>query len=52
MHRRAGLVAPHRGENGAVVAEVLAGIRRSRVDAPDKGSTQHSCCGPQSKIGG
>jgi len=35
-HKRAGLVAPHRGENGAVVAEVLAGIRRSRVDAPDK----------------
>jgi len=29
-------VAPHRAENGAVVAEVLAGIRRSRKDAPDK----------------
>jgi len=36
MHKRAGLVAPHRGENGAVVAEVLAGIRRSRTDVPDK----------------
>ena len=36
MHRRAGLVAPHRGADGAVVAEVLAGIRRSRTDAPDK----------------
>ena len=36
MHRRAGLVAPHRGADGAVVAEVLAGIRRSRTGAPDK----------------
>jgi len=36
MHRRAGLVAPHRGADGAVVAEVLAGIRRSRTDPPDK----------------
>jgi len=35
-HRRASLVAPHRGADGAVVAEVLAGIRRSRTDAPDK----------------
>ena len=35
-HKRAGLVAPHRAEGGAVVAEVLAGIRRSRTDAPDK----------------
>ncbi len=35
-HKRAGLVAPHRGENGAVVAEVLAGIRRSRTGAPEK----------------
>jgi len=35
-HRRAGLVAPHRAEDGAVVAEVLAGIRRSREDAPGK----------------
>ncbi len=36
MHKRAGLVAPHCAEGGAVVAEVLAGIRRSRTDAPDK----------------
>ncbi len=36
MHRRAGLLAPHRGANGAVVTEVLAGIGRSRTDAPDK----------------
>ncbi len=35
-HKRAGLVAPHRAEGGAVVAEVLAGIRRSRTGAPDK----------------
>jgi len=35
-HKRAALVAPHRGADGAVVAEVLAGIRRSRTDAPDK----------------
>jgi len=35
-HKRAALVAPHRGENGAVAAEVLAGIRRSREDEPDK----------------
>ena len=35
-HKRAGLVAPHRAEGGAVVAEVLAGIRRSRPDAPDR----------------
>ena len=35
-HKRAGLVAPHCGADGAVVAEVLAGIRRSREDAPDK----------------
>jgi len=36
MHKRAGLVAPHCAEGGAVVAEVLAGIRRSRTDTPDK----------------
>lgn len=30
-HKRAGLVPPHRAEGGAVVAEVLAGIRRSRI---------------------
>ncbi len=35
-HKRAGLVAPHCAEGGAIVAEVLAGIRRSRVDAPDR----------------
>lgn len=35
-HKRAGLVAPHRAEGGVIVAEVLAGIRRSREDAPDK----------------
>ncbi len=35
-HKRAGLVAPHRAETGVVVVEVLAGIRRSREDAPDK----------------
>ncbi len=35
-HKRAGLVAPHRAEGGAVVAEVLAGIRRSRLEPPDK----------------
>ncbi len=33
-HKRAGLLAPHRTDGGAVVAEVLAGIRRSRTDAP------------------
>jgi len=35
-HKRAGLVAPHCAEGGAVVAEVLAGIRRSRLEPPDK----------------
>ena len=34
-HKRSGLVALHWVEGGAVVAEVLAGIRRSREDAPD-----------------
>jgi integrase len=33
-HQQAGRVAPHRTEGGAVVAEVLAGIRRSRAHAP------------------
>jgi hypothetical protein len=36
MHKRAGLVAPHRGADDAAVAEVLAGIRRPRQNAPDK----------------
>ncbi len=49
-HKRAGLVAPHRGENSAVVAEVLAGIRRSRLDTPGKKrrltlTSSCSCCG-------
>ena len=35
-HKRAGIVAPHRAEGGAVVAEVIAGIRRSRLKPPDK----------------
>jgi len=34
-HQRARLVAPHRAASGAIVAEVLAGIRRSRTQAPD-----------------
>jgi integrase len=35
-HKRAGLVPPHRAAGGAVIADVLAGIRRSRVGAPDR----------------
>lgn len=35
-HRRAGQVAPHRAEGGMVIADMLAGIRRSRPDAPDR----------------
>jgi len=35
-HKRAGLVVPPCADGGAIVAEVLAGIRRSRVDPPDK----------------
>ena len=35
-HKRAGLVAPHRAEAGALVAEALAGIRRSRSEPPDR----------------
>jgi site-specific recombinase XerD len=35
-HHRAGRVAPHRADGGAVVADALAGIRRSRVDEPDR----------------
>jgi len=34
-HQRVRLVAPHRAGGGAIVAEVLAGIRRSRTQAPD-----------------
>ena len=33
-HRLAGLVAPHRAQGGAVVADVLAGIRRSHRRPP------------------
>ena len=33
-HRLAGLVAPHRAEGGTVVADVLAGIRRSHRTPP------------------
>jgi len=35
-HKRAGLVSPHRAEGGGVVGDVLAGIRRSRVEGPDR----------------
>jgi site-specific recombinase XerD len=35
-HKRAGLTAPHRADGGQVIAEVLAGIRRSRLTAPDR----------------
>ena len=35
-HKRAGLVPPHRAEHGAVIGDVLAGIRRSRITAPDR----------------
>jgi integrase len=31
-----GLAPPHRAEGGTVIADVLAGIRRSRVGAPDR----------------
>jgi len=34
--RRAGAVSPHRAEAGAVIADVLAGIRRSRAETPDR----------------
>src|SRR4051812_19232998 len=33
-HKRAGLTAPHRADGGQVIAEVLAGIRRSRPTGP------------------
>jgi integrase len=35
-HRRAGHVPPHRAEGGMVIAETLAGIRRSRTGGPDR----------------
>jgi len=35
-HRRAGLVAPHRADGGMVIADMLAGIRRSRTAPPDR----------------
>ena len=35
-HKRAGLTAPHRTAGGQVVAEVLAGIRRSRDVPPER----------------
>ena len=35
-HRRAGKVAPHRAEGGMVIGDMLAGIRRSRTDGPDR----------------
>lgn len=35
-HKRAGLVPPHRAEGGAVIADVLAGIRRSRTEPPGR----------------
>jgi site-specific recombinase XerD len=35
-HRRAGHVAPHRADGGMVIADVLAGIRRSRATDPDR----------------
>jgi site-specific recombinase XerD len=35
-HRRAGRVPPHRAEGGMVITEALAGIRRSRVNDPDR----------------
>ena len=35
-HRRAGKVAPHRAEGGMVIGDMLAGIRRSRTEIPDR----------------
>jgi len=35
-HKRAGQVPPHRGPEGGVVTEALAGIRRSRRDDPGR----------------
>ena len=36
IHARAGHMPPHRAEGGMVIAEALAGIRRSRKTAPDR----------------
>ena len=35
-HRQARLVQPHRTSDGAMVADALAGIRRDRVESPDR----------------
>ena len=35
-HKRAGLIPPHRAEGGMVITEALAGIRRSRINPPDR----------------
>ena len=35
-HRQAGLVPPQRTDDGAVVADALAGIRRARIGGPDR----------------
>jgi integrase len=35
-HKRAGLIPPHRADGGAVIGDVLAGIRRSRTTLPDR----------------
>lgn len=35
-HKRAGQIPPHRGPEGGVVTEALAGIRRSRPDDPGR----------------
>jgi integrase len=36
IHARAGHLPPHRAEGGLVIAEALAGIRRSRPTPPDR----------------
>ena len=41
-HRLAGLVAPHKAEGGTVVADVLAGIRRSHRTPPTRKSAADS----------
>ena len=35
-HKRAGHVPPHRAEGGVVIGDVMAGIRRSRAEPPDR----------------
>lgn len=37
-HRQANQLPPHKSEDGAIIAEVMAGIRRSRLDGPDRKS--------------